>query len=146
MLADFKRLSKYLGVDFHQCISYSQLKRVLKVVDYELFNTINSLYFNSQVQSNNCQWYSIDGKELGGTIAKSSGKKRGMSIVNLTKHTDRQSEIIGSYDATKASEKPVVSNYFKDADLKERKFSFDGLHTSVTNLEQIHQKEAIYLA
>lgn len=146
MVADFKRLSKYLDTDFPYCVSYSQLKRILQSIDYELFNKINSFYFDAQIKSDGCVWYSLDGKELGGTIAKSSGKKRGISIVNSTQHTNRQSEIIGSYDATKASEKPVISSYLKDTEIKEKKFSFDGLHTSVVNLAQIQKKESIYLA
>jgi predicted transposase YbfD/YdcC len=146
MEEDFLCLSALLGVNSQKCVSYSQLKRILRSVDYQSFNAINSLYFNSTVQEEDSKWYSLDGKELRGTIAKSSGKKRGMSIVNLTKHQSRQSEIIGHYDATKASEKPVISTYLKEADLTKKKFSFDGLHTSVENLKLIERKQSIYLA
>lgn len=140
MLEDFGRLSKLLGVDLKKCVSYSQLKKVLRSIDYELFNDINSFYFNALVHTDGRKWYSLDGKELRGTIDKCSGKVRGISIVNLTEHHSGYSKIVGQYDATKASEKPVVSNYFKDQDLTNKSYSFDGLHTSTANLETIQQK------
>ena len=146
MQEDFEFLSAHLALNFKRCVSYSQLKRILRFIDYQLFNEITSLYFNAVIQTNNSLWYSLDGKELCGTIDKSVGKKRGMSIVNLTKHQNRQSEIIGGYDATKASEKPVISTYLEDTDIKGKKFSFDSLHTSVANLKEIHQKEGVYVA
>ena len=111
-----------------------------------MFEDINLQFFNALVESKGSEWYSLDGKELRGTIDKSIGQKRGMSIVNLTKHQNRQSEIIGSYDATKASEKPVISTYLESADIKAKKFSFDSLHTSVVNLKEIEQKQGFYLA
>ena len=146
MQEEFKFLLALLDVNFNKCVSYSQLKRILRTIDYQLFNEINSLYFNAHIVSNGSEWYSLDGKELRGTIDKSIGKKRGMSIVNLTNHQSRQSEIVGSYDATKASEKPIVSTYLEEADIKVKKLSFDSLHTSVANLKEIHQKEGVYLA
>ena len=146
MQEDFEFLSDLLDVNFNKCVSYSQLKRILRTIDYQLFNEINSLYFNAHIASNGSEWYSLDGKELRGTIDKSIGKKRGMSIVNLTNHHSRHSEIIGSYDATKASEKPVISTYLEEADIKAKKFSFDSLHTSMANLKKIEQKEGVYLA
>lgn len=146
MKEDFSQLSTLLEVNFERCVSYSQLKRILRFVDYQLFNDINSLFFDSIIQETGSHWYSLDGKELKGTIDKTLGKKRGMSIVNLTEHRSRFSEIIGQYDATKASEKPVISSYFEDEDLTNKKFSFDGLHTSVKNLKTIEHKGSIYLA
>lgn len=146
MKEDFSRLSTLLGVNFQQCVSYSQLKRILRTIDYQLFNDINSLYFGSIIQETGSHWYSLDGKELRGTIDKTLGKKRGISIVNLTEHQSRFSKIIGQYDATKASEKPVISSYLEDSDLTNKKFSFDGLHTSVKNLKTIEKKGGTYLA
>lgn len=146
MQEDFEFLLALLEVDFNKCVSYSQLKRILRTIDYQSFNEINSLYFNAHIGSNGSEWYSLDGKELRGTIDKSIGKKRGISIVNLTNHQSRQSEMIGSYDATKASEKPVISTYLEETDIKAKKLSFDSLHTSVANLKEIEKKEGVYLA
>lgn len=146
MKEDFIILQKSLSVKCEKCVSYSQLKRILRGIDYKEFNKINTSYFSATVDSEGSKWFSLDGKELGGTIAKSSGKKRGISIVNLTDHCNRQSELIGSYDATKASEKPVVNDYLKQSDLSKKKICFDGLHTSVANLKEINLKKGIYLA
>jgi hypothetical protein len=146
MEEDFTILQKELGVICRRCVSYSQLKRILKSIDYEELNKVNSVYLSATVESEGSKWYSLDGKELGGTIAKSSGKKRGISIVNLTSHHDRQSELIGSYDATKASGKPVISNYLKQVDLSKKKVCFNGLHTCLANLREINLKKGVYLA
>ena len=140
MVEDFFRLSKLLGVDFKKCVSYSQSKRILRSIVCQSFNDLNSLYFKATIHKINTKWYSLDGKELCGTIDKCSGKVRGVSIVNLTEHDSGYNEIIGQYDATKASEKPVVSNYLQEQDLTIKGFNFDGLHTSVGNLKTIQQE------
>lgn len=146
MLDDFENLAHILGIKVARCVSYSQLKRILQLIDYEQFNAINKLYFNFIVKQDSAKWFSIDGKELCGTIDGVSGEKRGLSIVNLTTHQSRQSVIIGHYDALKASEKPVVSSYLKKTDIKHQKFSFDALHTSKENLATIANKNGVYLA
>ena len=140
MVEDFFRLSKLLGVDFKKCVSYSQPKRILRSIVCQSFNDLNSLYFKATIHKINTKWYSLDGKDLCGTIDKCSGKVRGVSIVNLTEHDSGYNEIIGQYDATKASEKPVVSNYLQEQDLTIKGFNFDGLHTSVGNLKTIQQE------
>jgi hypothetical protein len=104
------------------------------------------LYFSFIIKKYAEKWFSIDGKELRGTIDGVSGKKRGLSIVNLTTHQSRQSIIIGHYDAFKASEKPVISSYFEETNIRGQKFTFDALHTSRENLASIANKNGVYLA
>lgn len=146
MLNDYEKLSHILGIKVAKCVSYSQLKRVLQLIDYEQFNAMNESYFSFIIKHDAEKWFSIDGKELRGTIDGVSGEKRGLSIVNLTTHHSRQSSIIGHYDALKASEKPVVSSHFKETDISKQKFTFDALHTSRENLATIANKNGIYLA
>ena len=129
MSDDFENLAHILGIKVAQCVSYSQLKRILQLIDYKQFNAINESYFSYIIKKDAEKWFSIDGKELRGTIDGVSGEKRGLSIVNLTTHQSRQSNIIGHYDALKASEKPVVSGYFEETDISKLKFTFDALHT-----------------
>jgi hypothetical protein len=76
----------------------------LQIIDYELFDFVNESYFGLKVVGESQHWYSVDGKELRGTIDGVKGEKRGLSIVNLTEHQTRRSRIIGHYDASKASE------------------------------------------
>ncbi|WP_394991384.1 ISAs1 family transposase [Emticicia sp.] len=146
MSDDFEKLAHILGIKVAKCVSYSQLKRILQLIDYEQFNTINELYFSFIIKKDAEKWFSIDGKELRGTIDGVSGEKRGLSIVNLTTHQSRQSIIIGHYDALKASEKPVVSSYLEETDIRGQKFTFDALHTSRENLATISNKNGVYLA
>ena len=146
MVEDCGRLAAELGIKVDKCVSYSQLKRILKIIDYQQFNSINVSYFGSVVHSEADQWFSLDGKELRGTIDRVSGEKRGLSIVNLTSHQSGQSQLIGHYDGSKASEKPVVCTYFKQAHLSPYKYSFDALHTSRENLATIASKKGVYLA
>lgn len=123
MEADFKRLKRVLDLKIERCVSYSQLKRILQIIDYKLFNAINELHFDLNVVGESQHWYSVDGKELRGTIDGVRGEKRGLSIVNLTEHQTRQSRIIGHYDALKASEKPIVSAYFEEKEIAQMKFT-----------------------
>jgi|LakMenE29Apr09ns_1017244.scaffolds.fasta_scaffold05444_1 predicted transposase YbfD/YdcC len=146
MLDDFEKLAHILGIKVAKCISYSQLKRLLQLIDYEQFNTMNELYFSFIIKKDAEKWFSVDGKELCGTIDGVSGAKRGLSIVNLTRHQSRQSIIIGHYDGSKASEKPVVRDYFEETDIRGQKFTFDALHTSKENLATIANKNGVYLA
>lgn len=98
MLEDFKRMGRTLGLEVERCISYSQLKRIIKSINYEGFNTINGYYFDNEVSREGSQWKTLDGKELRGSIDGLKGEKRGQNIVNMITHEDFQSRIIGEYD------------------------------------------------
>lgn len=67
------------------------------------------------------------------------GQKRGQCVVSLTAHEGAQCEVIGYYDGSKESEKPVVTAYLEQVGLLVNGYSFDALHTSPRNLELIHQ-------
>lgn len=147
MQLDFKKIRSTLSVDIPSCISYSQLKRLLKSLDYKLLNEINASHFGFSISHKSGEWKSIDGKELRGTIDGLMGEKRGQTIVNVTNHQSGLSLIVGEFDGKKASEKVVVSDYLRRAKAEQsEKITFDALHTSVANLEVINLKEDFYLA
>jgi len=128
-------------------ISYSQLKRILKIIDYEEFNLITQKYFNKQIIQDNLLWSAIDGKELRGTIDKAAGEKRSENIVQQVSHQNKESQLIGFYNGSKESEKTIVQNHFEtEKDLQGKAYSFDALHTSTNLLDSIEQKNGIYLA
>lgn len=54
--------------------------------------------------------------------------------------------VIGYYDGSKESEKPVVTAYFQQLGPLMDGYSFDALHTFPRNLELIHQRGGVYLA
>jgi hypothetical protein len=67
--------------------------------------------------------------------------------VNMISHQDSQGSIIGGYDGSKASEKVVVTDYFKALGVSDcSSFTFDALHTSEQNLSLISQKGGYFLA
>ena len=140
------QLAADVGVEVKSCVSYSQLKRIIRSIDVESFNAINVLYFGSAVCEQGHHWKSIDGKELCGSIDGVLGEKRGKSIVSLTAHQGGKSEVVGYYDGSKESEKPVVTAHFEQVGPLKDGYSFDALHTFPRNLALIDQRGGTYLA
>jgi len=70
------QLATDLGIEVKKCVSYSQLKRILRRIDIESFNAINVEYFGSAVGQQGQHWRSFDGKELCGSIDGAAGEKR----------------------------------------------------------------------
>ena len=95
MVGSYKELAQDLGIEVTCCISYTQLQRTLKRIDYQCFNKINESFFNQQVEKDASEWYAIDGKELRGSIDGVAGEKRGQSIVLRTSHSSKQSSTLG---------------------------------------------------
>ncbi len=139
-------ISRKLGIEKRECISYHQLRRVLSIIDYEQFNNINKIVLNKEVIHEGLKWESIDGKEQRGTIDKASGKKRGENIVQQVSHQSKESSLIGYYNGAKESEKTVVKSFFKEqCSLQGQAFSFDALHLDAELLDIIEKKKGIYL-
>jgi len=140
------QLASDVGAEVKSCVSYSQLKRIIRSIDIESFNAINVEYFGSTVAQHGQQWKSIDGKELCGSIDGALGEKRGQSVVSLTAHEGGQSEVVGYYDGMKESERPVVTAYFEQVGPLKDGYSFDALHTFPRNMELVDQRGGVYLA
>lgn len=85
----------------------------------------------------------VDGKELRGSIASSTGDKRGESVVKVVSHKTKLGSIIGFYNATKESEKPVVKSGSESGKIH-CKLSFDALHSSQSLLEIIEVKKYLF--
>ena len=145
---DQSKLQKDLKHEKTSCISYSQLKRILKTVDYKQFDEINCSFFGKLTsEDESLGWQAVDGKELRGTIDKVAGQTRNVNIVNMISHQDKQSQLVEFYDGSKESEMVLVRNYIKEQDdLTGRAFSFDALHTQTELLESIDAKGGVYLS
>ena len=147
MKRDYLKLVSDIGCKPSSCISYSQLKRIMELFDYEAYNTINEQYFGSKVSKEGLEWQAVDGKELRGTIDRALGQKRNENIVQQVSHQEQKSKLIGFYDGSKESEKTLVFDYFEEAkSLKGSAYSFDALHTSSKFLDLIEDKQGVYLA
>lgn len=138
-------LSDTLGLLTRACVSYSQLKRILRGLDCRVFNQINEHFWGSSIANDGQNWYAIDGKELRGSIDGVLGEKRGQNVVSRSQHTGNESLIIDFYNGSKESEKVVVKQYFERAEDLKGKYTLDALHLSSDLLEIIHAKKGIYL-
>jgi predicted transposase YbfD/YdcC len=128
-------------------ISDAQLRRLLAGLSYERYNTFNDRYFGWS-SSENGVWYSVDGKELRGSIDGVSGQKRGENIVRLVGHEDAQAHILGFYSGLKESERAVVETYFEQQPvdvLAGQRISLDALYTTPAMLGVLHQAGVGYV-
>jgi len=133
------------GYPGKKCISYSQLKRVLRGLDHTAFNQINSPYFGKGVAQMEDLWYAIDGKGLRGGIDKAKGEKRGENVVCMVTHQSLEGEVIGYYDGAKGSEKKVVRSYFDAQQVLTGPYSVNALHCGSALMEIIESKKGTYL-
>jgi len=146
MKRDSDYIKKKLRLKQKTDISYTQLKRILALIDYEKFNAINNMFFGKIVKNEGRNWKSIDGKELRGTIDKVVGEKRSENLVQQVSHESKENTVIGFYNGSKESEKTIVKNYFEEhTDLTCEAFTLDALHTNTSLLESINTLKGIYL-
>jgi predicted transposase YbfD/YdcC len=143
---DHKWLKKQVSFDSSQSVSDPQFRRILSLVNLVEYNELNELFFGIGVfyDTELDEWHATDGKELRGSIELSLGNKRGQSVVRLLGHQSKQASIIGFYDGSKESEKPVVKEMLKGQ--KAIKISFDALHTDKENLAIVQQNQGQYIA
>lgn len=94
---------------------------------------------NSKAQS----WFASDGKELRGSIKK--GLKRGQTIVQIVRHSNR--EVVGQnfYDGKKESEVPAVKELLEQTKVKTQKVSLDALHLKPNTLNLISKAGGKFL-
>jgi len=141
----YQRLVSFLGESEapKRSISRAQLPLFLRKINYELlaFYVLENVTFS--VKMNKGSWYSIDGKELRGSIEK--GSKRGEAIVQIVRHRDR--EVVGQsfYNGKKESEVPAVKMLLERTGIKREKVTLDALHLNPNSLELIDQSGGAFL-
>lgn len=88
-------------------------------------------------------WFATDGKELRGNIEK--GSKRGVAIVQVVRHENR--EVVGQtfYNGKKESEVPTVKKLLAESGVEKQKVSMDALHLKPDTLEGINKVGGKYL-
>lgn len=148
LMKDYREeVASIIGKKVKRCVSYSQLKRILRTLDYKKLNEINARFLGIALEKVEDGWYSIDGKELRGSIDGVLGEKRGENLISVTRHRDGQSKVVGFYHGKKDSEKTVVKEYMKDLQGKECgvKYSLDALHLSKGLVEEMESKGLKYL-
>ncbi len=123
-------LIKYLNIKKERVPSYSTVRRVLLVID---FNELAELFKQWVLENdliNSDSWISIDGKSIKSTLSNySSSDQNFVSIVSAFVHNSGIVLMSQSYQNKKTSEIPVVENLIKALGLENMTFTLDALHS-----------------
>lgn len=142
----YEEYQNILNLSNASFISYSQLRRLLIMLDYSEYNAISENYFQSVEEQNTILWYAIDGKELRGSIDGVSGMKRGENIILQVDHETQQGKVLSFYSGDKESEKKYVYDYFaSQKDMSGKAYTLDALHNSRSLLSVINSNKGIYI-
>lgn len=124
-------------------ISRAQLPLLLAKVNGSRFAQILFDWFGFVLDEEQKQWFSLDGKELRGSIQP--GHSRGEVVVSAMAHQNRQ--VVGQqfYRGDKESERPAVSQLLNEQGLWGQKLSLDALHLIPTTLQSVHAAAGVYV-
>ena len=137
------KLAKSLNVESKQAVSRSQLPLILAKIDLGIFQELLFLNYGIILSDLQRAWFSVDGKELRGSIQK--GNKRGEAIIQAVSHQGRTVVAQSYYDGVKESEIPATRKLLEDNGLDKQKTTLDALHLNPETLQQINKVEGIYL-
>lgn len=132
-----------LDIDKQSVISRSHLPVLLKKVCLRTFELLLFDHFGITLNALEKTWFSMDGKELRGTIL--TGDTRGEAIVQAVRHSDRQVYCQGYYNGTKESERPVVLELLKKKGLASEGITLDALHFIPDTLNYIAESGGHYV-
>lgn len=139
----YKRTMDFIKQEIGVVISRSQLPLVLERVNLPIFEALLFKNYGLLLTQEEKQWFSIDGKELRGTIQK--GKKRGEAVVLAVSHENMVVQAQGYYSGDKESEIPTVRKVLTDSKLTNQKISMDAIHCNPETTGQINEDGGIYL-
>lgn len=139
----YRTLCDFMGLEAKKVISRSQLPVVLCQVNLSVFDNILFKRFGVRLNEEEKKWFSLDGKELRGSIIK--GNKRGEAIVIAVSHEKMELQAQGNYSGDKESEIPLVRKVLQTSGLDSQKVSVDAIHCNPQTLNQINQAGGIYL-
>jgi predicted transposase YbfD/YdcC len=143
MTNHYNDLCTFLDILPYRVVSRSQLPEVLKNVNVSVFDELLFSNYGINLTQIQKQWFSVDGKELRGSIEK--GNKRGEAIVLAVTHNQMLPQAQQNYSGQKESEIPVVRKLLKESELEKQKISMDALHCNPETLTQINQAGGTYL-
>lgn len=127
----------------HKPISRAQLPLLLAKVNGLYFAKLLFEWFGFVLDDEQKQWFSLDGKELRGSIQH--GHTRGEVVVSAVSHQHGQVVAQTYYCGTKESERPAVATLIETQDLAHQKLSLDALHLIPTTLKLIHAAKGQYV-
>lgn len=139
----YSALCQFLGILVRKAVSRSQLPLILAQVNLPALEALIFGFYGIQLTESEKKWFSIDGKELRGSIQK--GDKRGEAIVQLV--VQQTGEVKGQtfYSGKKESEQPAIRDLLIKSKVLSQKISADALHLNPTTLQLIHESAGVYL-
>lgn len=143
MVNTHNKLCELLNIKVEKAVSRAQLPRILGKVNLEKFEELLFAHFSIELEREEKQWFAGDGKELRGSIEKSS--RRGEALVQLVRHKD--GAVLGQsrYNGEKESEKPCLRDLIKVEGVQDQKITADALHLNPTMTGMIEQAKGIFL-
>jgi hypothetical protein len=107
-------LIKHLKIEKKRLPSYSTIRRVLSIIDFNELSEIFKQWVIENDLVNSENWISIDGKSTRSTLSiYSSSEQNFISIVTAFSHNTGIVLVSQSYENKKTSEIPVVENLIK---------------------------------
>lgn len=143
MVNHFEELSVAVRFWPARAISRAQLPLLLASVNGELFARLLFEWFGLVVDEQAKLWFSLDGKELRGSIL--AGHKRGQACVSALAHQTEQVAGQTYYDGSKQSERPAVRKLLAETNLCSQKVTLDALHLVPKTVSAIHGAKGVYL-
>jgi len=143
MVNHFEKLLDATQLTNRKPISRAQLPLLLARVNGLHFAQLLFEWFGFVLDEEQKQWFSLDGKELRGSIQR--GHTRGEVVVSAVAH--QQGEVVAQtyYCGTKESERPTVATLIKTQHLANQKLTLDALHLIPTTLRLIHAEKGQYV-
>lgn len=145
-----KDLERWTGHKAERAVSDTQLRRIVRGVDWKIYNEVNLQYWGVAIrQLSENEWIAIDGKELRGSleINEQTGQKakRGEVVVNAVVHGTKK--VVGQtyYRGDKESEKKYVRNLLKESTLMRYSLTLDALHCNPKTTALIEGAKGRYL-
>ena len=143
MVNHFEKLLDATQLTDHKPISRAQLPLLLAKVNGSHLAQLLFEWFGFVLDEQQKQWFSLDGKELRGSIQR--GHTRGEVLVSAVAH--QQGAVVAQtyYCGTKESERPAVATLIETQQLAHQKITLDALHLVPTTLKLIHAENGQYV-
>ena len=143
-------ISKWTKYKPKKAVSDSQLRRIIRGVDWQTYNSVNQIYFGKEItEITEDEWVAIDGKELKGSIAVNAkdGKKakRGEAVINAVKQNDSRVLAQTYYRGDKESEKIYVRELLVQSNLASKSVTMDALHCDPATTGIVNKSGGRYL-
>ena len=136
-------LCHFLSIDIQPVISRSHLPILLSKVHLPTFEELLFDYYGIELLEDEKSWFSVDGKELRGSILK--GDKRGEAIVTIVKQDTREVLNQDYYSGKKESEQPCVRSVLVKGKATDEKITSDALYLNPRTTALIHRANGRFI-